>query len=316
MTQILTNPAAAASRQQVLPFSRTEVTYWNSLPVIRYERLQGMLDALLDYDDWMDPDPYRIAIPVCLNRVPMSCSWFLWDLLTMTPEDLWPAARTGVMTRFARSILKGIPTRERSTKPWGRSRLDYDECLPPWISNRKTLDTLERSIRMVVWESFPELLRMVEAEKRLTEASSRAFLKTGYYAYEDSPERLPRHIRESSELMDLVLTADDALATWYGTDIDKLLEAMLLPRSLVYSGDEPIQLCPESAEGKMLGPVPDLGLTGDDVASIVDHIHDERRGWKLGSRDDLPTKCRPHFDHLMQFVVEAERRERLQIVEG
>ena len=317
MSRALINPAAAVSQQQTLPFTTKEKRYWDSLPVVRYDELLEKVDLLLDYDRCLVPDPCLISIPVALGKDPLGESWCALELLDREHSSFFPSRRTGVVNRLARSILRDIPPAERSMAPWSRETCGEDRPIPPWITDRATLDTLEKSIRTVVWEALPEFAGMKDAEDRMAEASSQAYLKTGYYAYANLRHNLPRAITGSDELMGLIRRADDTMADWYGTNIDKLLEAMLIPKHVFYSGDdEPFLFSPTTAKGKVFGPVTQLGLSGEDVATIAGHIEDERLGWTSPwGRSPLPRRCRPHFEALMSFLDEAKRREYLEIVD-
>lgn len=316
MSTVLTNPAAAPPRQQAFPFCDTERRYWDSLPVDRHDHLFEAVDVLLDYDRCLVPDPCLIAIPVALNKNPFSSNWSALELLDMEHSALFPTLRTGAMRRIARSILREFTPADRIGAPWSRTYYSEERPLPPWISNKRALDILEKSIRTVVWEAIPEFAAMKLAEERMAEASSRAYLKTGYYAYEHSPAKLPVEVKRSDELMKLVRRADETIADWYSTDVDKLLDAMLIPKHEFYGGDEPFLFSPTTANGKIFGPVTELGLSGDDVATIEGHVEDERNGWtSRWGRRPLPLRCRPSFEALMSFLDETKSREQLEIVE-
>lgn len=315
----LTNPAAAVPRQQTFYFSASEKRMWDELPVIRGDQLRSMVDELIDYDAYMMPDPYLIAVPVGLNMLPRVSGWYLGMLTDQETERVYPHARTGVVQRFAKQVIRSVPKQNRHSTAWFRDRTGYEEkCLPPWLVDRKVLDTLEKSIRTSLWEAMPEMKDHLDAERELLTASSKAFMHTGYYVFRDAFHLLPKKVVESSELSGLIDKAHDAMEVWGGTNLDMLVSHMMLPYSaLEGSGDEPLLITGESADHKGFGAVPELGLSAEDVATISDHIDDlHYGGFSLRKRDGLPERCRPHFERLARFVDEAERRERLEIVEA
>lgn len=317
----VTNPACSTAIQRTFDFTTSEKRFWDSLPVLPEWTLREMVDELLDYDVITTPDPSNIAVPVAVGRTPSRWGWCLQDLIACSLDDIYPATRSGALHRFVRERLREFPRSELVRLPWSRASSGSDNVsMPPWVRDRRTVDTLEKSIRMSAWEALPVLHELADAEKRMVETSSAAFIRTGIYLWRTSFDRIPRTIRESSDLMAPIVEANRALEAWRGVDVGFLVDRMVLPHLAIEYEDEPLLITGWSSDHKAFGPVPELGLSAEDVATISDHVDDLiwARRYPPGfprERAGLPDRCRPFFQKLQALIDEIERREQTCILE-
>lgn len=307
--------------QGTFDFTSSHARFWDSIPVFPEWRVRELVDELLDYDVFQTPDPFRICAPVAVGLDPDS-RWSLQDLIACSMDDVYPAMRSNMLSRFVRTRLGGFRRTDLARVPWSRESAGYDrDYVPPWARDRRMLDRLEKSIRMSAWEALPVLQELVEAERKMIETSSAAFLRTGVYLWRTSFSRIPRTIRESSELMAPIVEANKALEGWYSVDVQFIVDRMVLPRIALEYDDEPLLINGGSSDGRAFGPVAELGLSADDVAAISDLVDDMILGRRYAMErqrrsDDLPERCRPFVRNLEALIAEIARREGTCVLEA
>lgn len=290
--------------------------YWGSLPTLNPHQAREMLWKLSVDRCWLN-DPSELAIATFLGVMPIGYDQHTVHDLTsiMEIEKYFPSTSNRVLQRMARDIRievaedardRGIPADQIHRCPhhaWSR-RENGHMSAPPWLSDQHTLNMLEKTVRMQIFELWPALRVAEDIEAELYHLTSKIFLATGWHLLNDAEDRLPHPRVLPADVQEWLKRGHEVLDAFNGINWREFIDAMMLPSVIFEMGDQNGILVP-TEEGMFLD-VDDLGA--DEIQLIYDGVSELQDAARLGrdpycmpdySYDPI---CYGHIERLHDFI--------------